>query len=123
MSTSTLRAREKSASTAPIPFLDLVQQHVELEEELVQAFRRALRSAHFVGGSEVEAFENEFAQYIGAPHAVGMSNGTDALRLAYITLGLRPGDEVITAANTFIATTESISQARGTVRFVDVSPD
>ena len=66
----------------PIPFLDLVTPHRELEEELVEAFRDALRSAQFIGGPEVEAFEQEFAEYCGAKHCVGVSNGTDAVRFA-----------------------------------------
>ena len=105
---------------APIPFLDLVRPHQALEELLVAAFRRALRSAQFVGGPEVEAFEREFATYCEAPGCVAVNSGTDALRFAYIALGVRPGDEVIAPAHTFIATTEAITQAGGTIRFVDI---
>ena len=103
-----------------IPFLDLVSQHRTLEEELVAAFRRALATAGFVGGSEVTAFEEEFAAFTGTLGTVGLSNGTDALRLAYLTLGVHPGDEIVTVPNTFIATTETITQAGGVVKFVDV---
>ena len=103
-----------------VPFLDLVAQHRPLEEELVAAFRRALQTAGFVGGPEVAAFEREFAAYVGVPEAVGLNSGTDALRFAYQALGVRPGDEVITVPNTFIATTEAITQAGGVIRFVDV---
>src|SRR5512146_226949 len=91
-----------------------------LEHELVEAFRRALRTAQFVGGPEVEAFEREFAASCGVDACVGVNSGTDALRFAYLALGVQPGDEVITVAHTFIATTEAITQAGGTVRFVDV---
>ena len=105
---------------APIPFLDLVRPHQALEEPLVAAFRRALRAAQFVGGPEVESFEREFATYCEAPGCVGVNSGTDALRFAFIALGLRPGDEVIAPAHTFIATTEAITQAGGTIRFVDI---
>lgn len=103
-----------------VPFLDLVTQHRALEEEFVASFRAALRSGQFVGGPDVEAFEREFAAYCEAPECVGVSNGTDALRFAYLALGVRPGDEVITVAHTFIATSEAITQAGGRVRFVDV---
>jgi dTDP-4-amino-4,6-dideoxygalactose transaminase len=103
-----------------VPFLDLVAQHRPLEEELVAAFRRAVQTAGFVGGPEVAAFEREFAAYVGVPEAVGVNSGTDALRFAYQALGVVPGDEVITVPNTFIATTEAITQAGGVVRFVDV---
>jgi dTDP-4-amino-4,6-dideoxygalactose transaminase len=103
-----------------VPFLDLIAQHRPLEEELVAAFRRAVRSASFVGGPEVAGFEAEFAAYVGVPDAVGVNSGTDALRFACQALGVRPGDEVITVPNTFIATTEAITQAGGVIRFVDV---
>jgi dTDP-4-amino-4,6-dideoxygalactose transaminase len=108
------------STAAPIPFLDLVAQHRPLEEELVAAFRRAVKSAAFVGGPEVTSFEREFAAFVGVPECVGVNSGTDALRFAYQALGVRPGDEVVTVPNTFIATTEAITQAGGVVRFVDV---
>jgi dTDP-4-amino-4,6-dideoxygalactose transaminase len=111
-----------SAVSAPpgVPFLDLVSQHRGMEEELVEVFRRALRQAAFVGGAEVEAFEREFAEFVGAPSCIGVNSGTDALRFAFQALGVQPGDEILTVPNTFIATTESISQAGGTITFVDV---
>jgi len=105
-----------------IPFLDLVAPHRSLEDELVAAFRRALQSASFVGGSEVTAFEQEFATFVTATHAVAVNSGTDALRFAYMALGIRAGDEVLTVPNTFIATTEALTQAGATIRFVDVTP-
>lgn len=108
--------------TTPIPFLDLVEPHREREEEFVAAFRRALRSAAFVGGPEVEGFEREFAAYVGTQHAIGVANGTDSLRFIFLSLGLEPGDEVITASHTFIATSEAITQAGGTPVFVDIDP-
>jgi dTDP-4-amino-4,6-dideoxygalactose transaminase len=107
-------------SEARIPFLDLVAQHRALEEELVASFRAALRTAQFVGGPEVEAFEREFAAYCDSPHCSGVNSGTDALRFAYLALGVRPGDEIVTVAHTFIATAETITQAGGRVRFVDI---
>ena len=75
---------------SPIPFLDLVAQHSALEEHLVEAFRRALRTARFVNGPEVTAFEQEFAAFVGAPGCVGVASGTDALRFALVALGLKP---------------------------------
>jgi len=109
--------------TAGVPFLDLVAPHLALEAELVEVFRRALRQAAFVGGVEVEGFEREFAEFVASALAVGVNSGTDALRFAFQALGLQDGDEVITVPHTFIATTESITQAGGIVRFVDISPD
>ena len=107
----------------PIPFLDLVAQHRPLEEELVEVARRAIRTAGFVGGSEVTEFEKEFARFIGTADSVAVNSGTDALRFAYMAMGLKPGDEVITVSHTFIATTEAITQAGGTIRFVDIDED
>jgi len=110
-------------SRSAVPFLDLVTPHRALEDRLVTAFRKALHDAAFVGGPEVEAFEKEFAAFCQAPACVGVNSGTDALRFAFIALGLRPGDEVVTVAHTFMATTEAISQAGGTIRFVDIADD
>jgi dTDP-4-amino-4,6-dideoxygalactose transaminase len=111
-----------SSTNPPVPFLDLATHHRELETDLVAAFRRALASSQFVGGPEVEEFEREFAAFCGTTQCVGLNSGTDALRCAYIALGVRPGDEIITVSHTFIATTEAISQAGGTIRFVDIDP-
>ena len=94
--------------------------HLELEEELVSIFRRALKSAGFVGGPMVEEFERDFAQFCEADYCVGVGNGTDALRFALIAGGVQPGDTVVTVPNTFIATTEAISQAGARPDFVDI---
>ena len=103
-----------------VPFLDLITPHRELEEELVQSVRDALRSAAFIGGPEVEAFEREFSAYCGTKQAVGVGSGTDALRFALVAAGVRPGETVVTVPNTFIATTEAISQVGARIAFVDV---
>jgi dTDP-4-amino-4,6-dideoxygalactose transaminase len=107
--------------TQPIvPFLDLVTPHRELEEELVSAFRDALRSAAFIGGAQVEGFEREFAEYCGTKYCVGVANGTDAVRFALMASGVGAGDAVVTVAHTFIATVEAISQAGAATEFVDI---
>jgi dTDP-4-amino-4,6-dideoxygalactose transaminase len=103
-----------------VPFLDLITPHVELEEELVAVFRDCLRKASFVGGPQVQAFEEEFAQFCETKYCVAVNSGTDALRFALIAGGIGPGDEVITVPNTFIATTEAISQTGATIGFVDI---
>lgn len=103
-----------------IPFLDLVTPHIELEEELVAVFRKALHTAGFIGGSMVEEFEQSFAGFCGAQHAVAVSSGTDALRFALMACGVKSGDVVVTVPNTFIATTEAISQAGALPEFVDI---
>lgn len=93
---------------------------MELEEELVSVFRNALKTAGFIGGPMVEEFEQEFSQFCETGHCVGVGSGTDALRFALIAAGVQPGDTVITVPNTFIATTEAISQAGGHPDFVDI---
>ena len=103
-----------------IPFLDLVSQHLELEEELVSVFRSTLRTAGFIGGPMVEEFERDFAQFCDTRYCVGVSSGTDALRFALMAAGVEHGDIVVTVPNTFIATTEAISQAGAVPEFVDV---
>jgi dTDP-4-amino-4,6-dideoxygalactose transaminase len=103
-----------------IPFLDLVTPHVELEQELTQVFQQALRTAGFIGGPMVEEFEKAFAAFCTADHAVAVSSGTDALRFAIMAAGVQPGDVIVTVSNTFIATSEAISQAGAHPEFVDV---
>jgi len=103
-----------------IPFVDLVTHHLEIEEELVSVFRSALKTAGFVGGPMVEDFEREFAQFCRVHYCVGVGSGTDALRFALIAAGVQAGDTVVTVPNTFIATTEAISQAGARPDFVDI---
>src|SRR5215469_8501603 len=103
-----------------IPFLDLVTPHVELEQELTDVFRKALRTAGFIGGPMVEQFEEAFAGFCDAKHSIAVSSGTDALRFALMACGVRQGDVVLTVPNTFIATTEAISQAGALPEFVDI---
>jgi dTDP-4-amino-4,6-dideoxygalactose transaminase len=107
-------------SVSSIPFLDLVTPHVELEQELTAVFQQALRTAGFVGGPMVENFEKAFAAFCGTQHAIAVNSGTDALRFALIAAGIRSGEVVITVPNTFIATTEAISQAGALPEFVDI---
>ena len=104
----------------PIPFLDLVTPHLELEEELIWVFRGVLETAGFIGGPLVESFEREFAGLCQAQYCVGVASGTDALRFAVIAAGVNPGDTVITVPNTFIATAEAISQAGARPDFVEI---
>lgn len=103
-----------------VPFLDLVTPHRELEQELIGVFKKALSTAGFIGGTMVEGFEKEFASYCSTQHCVGVGSGTDALRFALMASGIKHGDIVITVPNTFIATTEAISQAGAITEFVDI---
>ena len=103
-----------------IPFLDLVTPHVELEPELTAVFQQVIRSAGFIGGPMVENFEKEFAAFCHTERAVAVNSGTDALRFALMAAGVKAGDVAITVPNTFIATTEAISQAGALPEFVDI---
>jgi dTDP-4-amino-4,6-dideoxygalactose transaminase len=105
-----------------VPFVDLVALHRELEPELLEVCKRVIETAGFIGGPEVEGFEKEFAQFCGTKYCVGVNSGTDALRFALIAAGIQPGDIVLTVPNTFIATTEAISQSGASPDLVDIDP-
>lgn len=92
-----------------IPFVDLAAQYHSIAGEIDAAIRQVLLSNQFVLGEAVERFENNFAAYIGTPHAVGVGNGLDALRLSLLALGIGEGHEVILPANTFIATALAVT--------------
>lgn len=104
-----------------VPFLDLKAPHAELREELRQAFDRVLDSGWFVHGSEVQQFEEEFANYNGTEFCVGVGNGLDALHMILRAYGIGSGDEVIVPSNTFIATWLAVNQAGA--KPVPVEPD
>jgi len=105
-----------------VPFLDLKAQYLSLKDELDAAIRAVLEKTAFAGGPFVAQFEEEYAAYCGRKHCVGVGSGTDALWFALLALGVGPGDEVITAVNTFIATAEAISFCGAKPVFVDVDP-
>jgi len=105
-----------------IPLVDLRAQYQNLKVEIDDAIASVIRDTAFVGGRYVAEFEAAFARYCGVRYAVGVSNGSDALRLALLACGVGSGDEVITVPNTFIATTEAISSVGAEIRFVDVRP-
>ncbi|HWC00422.1 MAG TPA: DegT/DnrJ/EryC1/StrS family aminotransferase [Bryobacteraceae bacterium] len=113
----------QSNHNEPIPFLDLVAPHRELKDELCTAFAAALDKAAFIGGPAVEQFEREFAAFCGAGHCIGVNSGTDALRFAFIAAGLPKDSLVVTVPNTFIATTEAISQSGAVPVFVDIDEE
>jgi len=105
-----------------VPFLDLAAQHAQVKNEILTEWSALLDRAGFIGGAPVAKLEEEFAAACKAKHCVAVSNGTDALFLVYKALGIGQGDEVIVPANTFIATSESISAAGGQVVFADCLP-
>lgn len=104
-----------------VPFLDLKAPYAELKDELDDAARRVMESGFFILGTEVEAFETEYADYCGAAHCIGVANGLDALHLILRALDIGPGDEVVVPANTYIASWLAISYAGATP--VPVEPD
>jgi dTDP-4-amino-4,6-dideoxygalactose transaminase len=105
-----------------IPMVDLKGQYLTLKDEIDTALLEALSATQFILGPNVQAFEDEAADYLGVDHAVGVASGTDALHLALAAAGIGKGDEVITTPFTFIATAEAISYLGATPVFVDIDP-
>jgi len=105
-----------------IPMVDLKSQYLSLKNEIDAAMLEALEETRFILGPNVQAFEQEAADYLGVKHAIGVASGTDALHLALVAAGIGPGDEVITTPFTFIATAEAISYVGATPVFVDIDP-
>ncbi len=107
----------------PIPMVDLVGQHARIQSELDEALLRASHQAHYIQGPDVAAFAGELSAYLGeGVHTIPCANGTDALQIALMALGLQPGDEVITATFTYVATAEVIALLGLTPVLVDVEP-
>lgn len=105
-----------------LPLVDLARGYRSMKDEIDKAIAAVIEDTSFVLGEHVAAFEENFASYCGCSHAVGVGNGTDALRIALRSLGIGPGDEVITVPNSFIATAEPIAELGAAIRFVDVDP-
>ena len=105
-----------------IPFLDLKAQYQKIKDEVDVEIQNVVDSCAFINGPAVKKFNKNFAEYCGVNFAVGVGNGTDAIFLALKAIGISPGDEVITAPNTFIATTEAISLTGARPVFVDIHP-
>jgi dTDP-4-amino-4,6-dideoxygalactose transaminase len=106
-----------------IPFLDLKKQFLQIKKEVLQAIEQVCDDTAFSGGKYVEDFEQQFSKYCNTSYSVGVNNGTSALHLAMISLGIGKGDEVIIPANTFIATAWGVSYSGATPVFVDCKPD
>jgi UDP-2-acetamido-2-deoxy-ribo-hexuluronate aminotransferase len=106
----------------PIQMVDLKRQYHKIKAEVDEAVLKVIESTAFINGKPVQEFSNNLASYLGVKHVVPCANGTDALQIAMMALGLQPGDEVITPSFTFIATTEVIALLRLTPVFVEVDP-
>lgn len=102
-----------------IPFVDLHSQYLNIKTEIDQAIHNVIQDSAFIGGKYVEQFEHHFAYYVGTKYCISAGNGTDALYIALKVLGIKNGDEVITAANSFIATSEAITLTGARPVFVD----
>lgn len=106
-----------------VPFLDLIGQYAAIKQEVHQKLEAVLGSASFILGTQVEEFEQAFSRFLGCRSAIGVANGTDALTIALKAIGIGPGDEVITAANSFVATAEAIVHAGAKPVFADIEPE
>ena len=105
-----------------VPFLDLTRQYKRIKEEILSATQRVYEKGHFILGEEVSAFEKEFSHYCGVRYGVGVGSGTDALYLALKAAGIGKEDEVVTVANSFVATALAISYTGAKPLFVDIDP-
>ena len=106
-----------------VPLFDMAAELAAVRAEVEAAIGRVLDSSVFIGGPEVSAFEREFATFVGASHAVGVSSGTDALLAIYMALGIGPGDEIVTTPLTFFATAGSAARLGARIVFTDIDDD
>ncbi len=120
---SEFRILESAFEVRMVPFIDLARQYKEIESEILYATNRVFEKGQFILGEEVSAFEEEFARYCGVRYGVGVNSGTDALYLALKAVNIKEGDEVITVANSFIASALAISFTGASPVFVEIDPD
>jgi len=106
-----------------IPFVDLKEQYKTIKNEIDEAIQSVIDDTAFIKGKYVEKYEKEYAEKYGAKHCIGVANGTDAIYVSLKALGIGTGDEVITVANSWISTSETITQTGATPVFVDIDPD
>jgi dTDP-4-amino-4,6-dideoxygalactose transaminase len=111
---------DKGGIKLQVPAFDITRQNKLLEPSLTEAFKKVMQQGHFILGDEVQEFENKMAAYLGAGHAIAVANGSDALVLSLMALGIGPGDEVIVPSFTFFATAGSVSRVGAVPVFVDV---
>src|SRR5688572_20159521 len=107
----------------PLAMVDLISQYEKIKPEIDQAVLNVIASSAYINGPEVKSFQAEFEKYLGVKHVIPCANGTDALQIAMMGLGLQPGDEVITASFTYVATAEVIALLKLKPVLVDVDPE
>src|ERR1700712_559083 len=117
-----LPGQRLSIAMTTIPFVPLGRQHEPIQDDLRAAFERVLGASSYILGEEVAHFEDEFAAYCGARFCVGVASGTAALTIATLATGIKPGDEVIVPAHTFIASALGLAHAGAVPVFCDVDP-
>ena len=113
---------DTTTAMKPIQMVDLIGQYEKIKPEVDAALQRVIDSAAFINGPEVKEFEKELGAYLGSKHVIGCANGTDALQIAMMALGLKAGDEIITCSFTFVATVEVVALLGITPIFADVLP-
>ena len=113
---------QQAAPALQFPFLDLRAQYLQIKPEVEAAVAHVFESQYFILSPDVQRFEQEIARYVGVKHAIGCASGTDAILLALMSLGIGPGDEVITVPFTFVATAGPITLLGATPVFVDIDP-
>src|SRR4029079_3468099 len=112
-------AHASKGAPVKVPFADLQAQYAGIKSEIDEAIAGVIASSAFIRGPYVEAFENEYAAAMDARHCVSCGDGTSALSIAMHARGIKPGDEVITTAHSWISTSETVSQHGGVPVFVD----
>ena len=113
----------ENTNIEPIPFVDLKAQYFSIKSEIDAAIKNVINESAFIKGKYVQQFEEEYAEACGSEHCISCANGTDAIYITLKCLDIGPGDEVITVANTWISTAETISQSGARPVFVDIHPD
>ena len=117
------KTESEKALNYSIPFFDLKRQYANIKKEIDEAIATVLAKGNFILGEEVEAFEEEYAKYLGVKHAIGVASGTESLYLSLLAAGIGSGDEVITIPNTAVPTVAAIFQSGASPVFVDINPE
>lgn len=113
---------EATKTKANVPLMSVEAQHFEIQKELEQGFKKILKASDFILGPAVKEFEAAFAQFVGAKHCIGVSNGTDAISLALLAAGVKAGDEVVVPGFSFVASATAVAAIGAVPVFADINP-